>query len=343
MKAALFLGPDSIKFADVPAPVIGDTQALVRVKVCTIDGAARAIFKGKMAPRKKLPMVLGMQISGEVEATGSNARSVKPGDRVHVSAHTSCRACYYCLRGQFNLCENIRLFGIDLDGGFEEYIAAPAHALYRVPSELSDEEASLLTADLCCAFHAVSRAQIEMNDTVAIFGTGGLGTCILQIASKLRGAKAIVIGRNVDQLRLAEAFGASSIVDSQVEDPVTRVKELTHGVGADVAIEAAGVPDIMSQAIGSVRKGGRAIIMGASMSTLPVEVRRLFREEVAIIGSNNSVPDRELPVVLDALMAGKVDLKESVKQRTSFDELTKGFELLEKGTGGVPRVCVRIS
>ena len=342
LKAALFLGPDSLRFDDIAPPQIGNTQALVRVKVCTIDGAARAILRGKMPPRKTPPMVLGTQICGQVERIGSGVRTVRQGDRVHVSAHTWCGTCFYCQTGLTNLCENIKLYGIDIDGGFEEYLAAEESALFRLPDQLPDEESSLLTADLCTAFHAVSRARVEVGDVVAVFGTGGLGDCLIQIASKLRGARVIAIGRNAEQLRLAASLGASDTVNTLSEDPVRRIKELTRGKGADVAFEAVGIPEIMGQAVSSLRSGGRAIILGASKGVLSVEIRRLFREEVMVIGSNNSVPNLELPLIIDQLLTGRLSLKESVKHSVRFDEIVRGFDLLDSSAGTIHRVCVRI-
>lgn len=208
MKASLFQGPDK-----KPKFVIGETQlpqpkedeVLVRVRAAALCGTDLHLYEGGMkAPR--IPMIMGHEWGGDVVETGTSVKSFRKGDRVFSAPHYSCGVCYYCRSGRENLCNQRGVFGAigPREGCFAEYVMAPSSSLYNLPSGISYEVGSLMGDTLSTAAHALRRADIMPGDTVAIWGLGPVGQCLLQMARVAGAGRVIAIDVVPDRLLLAK-------------------------------------------------------------------------------------------------------------------------------------------
>jgi L-iditol 2-dehydrogenase len=209
------------------------------------------------------PFVFGHEFSGDIIKVGEKVRDFEPGMRVTAANSAPCNHCFYCKKGDFNLCENLY---IHLSGAFAEYIKVPAaivaQNLFSIPENVSYKEAALLEP-LSCVVHGIEESNINLGDTVVINGAGPIGLMYLQLA-KLRGAKVIIADKLEERLKLASKLGAYKTINvSKVKNPVEEVKKITEGGrGADVAIEAVGLPEVWEQSISMVRKGGTVNLFG---------------------------------------------------------------------------------
>lgn len=342
MRAAVFYTPNKpLSIEDVNEPKIDSTDAIVAVKICGICHTDIAIMKGIYPPRKKPPLILGHEIAGEVVEIGPEVKRLRKGHRVTVQSSISCGRCYFCLSGRDNICNNVKIIGIDVNGGYAEYVSVPERNLFRLPEEISYREGAVISDALSTPYHAVRTAQVEMGESIVIYGVGGLGINAVQIAAKLRGAKVIAVDIDNHKLRLAKRFGAYQVINAKEEDPVEKVKELTKGLGADCVLEFVGLSTSYVQAVRSVRRGGRVIIVGASTESLSIDSFRLFKEEINITGSYVSLKS-EIPTIIDLVSRGKLDVKEIITDTVALTEINRGIEIMEKKTGNPLRVAVEI-
>lgn len=341
MKAAMFYNPNEpLIIEDIMDPKIDSTEVLVAVKVCGICHTDVAIIKGIYPPRKKPPLILGHEIAGEVVEVGSEVKKFRVGDRVVVQSSISCGNCYFCLIGRDNICNKVKAIGIDLNGGYAEYISVPERNLFKLPKKISYEEGAIISDALSTPYHAVSVAKLKMGATVVIYGAGGLGLNAVQIATKLRGANVIAVDIDNYKLKLAQKFGASQLVNAKEEDPVEKVKTLTKGLGADCALEFIGLPITYTQAVRSVMRGGKVIIIGASIENFSIEPFRLFKEEIEIIGSYTALKS-EFPILIDLISEGKLDVKEIITNTVTLTNINHGIEIMGKKNENLIRVGVK--
>ena len=247
MKAQVVESPDNMVYKDVPIPQIGTDEVLVKVKYCGICGSDWSIYKGYYAA-EKLPLITGHEFWGTIEEMGENVTGLKIGDRVAVDLCLCCGTCYFCRRGDGLLCQTFTQLGIHTDGGFAEYVKAPADNCYIIPDEIDDYAATFIEP-LTTAIEASKRMDCELGSSVVVIGCG-LGIIHASMA-KLRGATpVIIVGDNPDRLAVAAKMGIDYCVDiNKTPDAVAEVMKLTNGIGADYVIEAVGTPKTYEQAL----------------------------------------------------------------------------------------------
>jgi len=341
MKAAIFYSPNrALSIEEVAKPKIAPTEVLVAVKVCGICHTDVAMIRGIYPPRKKPPFILGHEIAGEVVEVGSEVKRIKVGDRIVVQSSISCGECSFCLVGRDNICAKAETIGIDRNGGYAEYVSVPERNVFKLPEEISYEEGAVISDALSTPYHAVETAQLEMNDTVVIFGMGGLGLNAVQVATKLRGAKVIAVDIDNAKLKLARDFGAYQVIDSKKEDTVEKVMEITNGFGADCALEFIGLPITYTQAVKSVKRGGKVVMVGASTKDFSIAPFRLFKEEIKITGSYTAIKS-DFPILIDLVREGKLNIKRIVTHTVSLDDINYGIEIMEKKIENLVRVGVK--
>lgn len=260
MRAQVIEAPGKMVLKQVPVPEISPDEVLIKVSMCGICGTDWKIYKGEYAS-EFLPMISGHEFWGVIEEVGSNARGLKKGDRVAVDICLPCGTCYYCRRGDELLCETFTQLGIHTDGAFAEYVKAPWTNCYLIPDEV-DALSAAFVEPLTAVMQAAKKMDVAIASSVVIIGTG-LGILHGALA-KLRGAApVIVIGRSESKLRLAKQLGADFTINiNEVDDPVTEVKRLTGGVGADYVLESVGTPETYEQAFNMVRRGGKVEAFG---------------------------------------------------------------------------------
>src|SRR5216683_435096 len=241
MKALLLKNYKELDVVDFPAPDVGPEDVLVRVKACGICGSDVHGFDGSSG-RRIPPLVMGHEAAGVIAATGANVKNFQDGDRVTFDSTVSCGKCFYCNRGEINLCDNRQVLGVSCadyrrHGAFAEYVVVPQNIVYKLPDSLAFEHAALIEA-VSVAVHAVNITPVKLGDTALVVGTGMIGLLVLQ-AIRLAGcSRVIAVDLDDAKLEVARQFGANEVVNPKKGDLQARLAELTNGRGAAVAIEA---------------------------------------------------------------------------------------------------------
>ena len=327
MKAAVFYGAGQpLKIEDIPTPEISAEEALIKIAACGVCHTDLHYLEG-VPTFKKPPLILGHEASGIVIKVGEKATKVKENDRVLIPPVLTCGTCYNCRIGRENLCRNIVMIGNSIDGAYAEYTKIPAKDLIKLPTEIPLEEASIISDAMSTPFHALkNRANVRPGDSVVIYGVGGVGLNAVQIAVAL-GAFVIAVDKVEEKLQHARDLGASETINVDVEDPVKAVRRITGG-GADVAVEAIGIPEVMRMAYDSVRWGGRAVIVGYSHKDLTISAARLMFREIEIYGSLGCrIVD--FPPLVDMIRRGK--LKLLVSNKMPLNQINEALEMLKNG------------
>lgn len=301
-----------LELRQVPVPQLGEHDVLVRVRaagICHSDVHYRA---GK-SPVYPLPMTLGHEVAGVVEAVGGQVTLVRPGDRVCLHYMVTCGNCYYCSAGSEQFCERGLMLGHYTPGGYAEYIAVPERNAVRLPEEIPFEQGATLMCASATVLHALRKSRLKGGETLAVYGVGGLGFSALQLGRALGARDVYAVDIQPAKLRLAEKYGAIP-VDASAGDPVEQIRRLSGGRGVDVALEVIGLPLTMRQALRSLAVFGRAVMVGISDQLLSVDTYRdLLGPETELIGSNDHLL-QELPLLIEYARRGVLDLSEVVSR-----------------------------
>jgi alcohol dehydrogenase len=287
MWALQYGGPHITKWAEVPMPVIIDsTDAIVRVDMTTICGSDQHILKGDV-PEVTVGRILGHEAVGTVESVGSSVSTLKVGDRVIVSAITSCATCVFCRQSRYGQCINGGgwILGHLIDGTQAQFVRVPfaATSTYAVAKGISDEELLMLADILPTGYEiGVLNGQVKPGDVVAVVGAGPVGLSAI-ITAKLLSPRAI-IAIDLDDARLAQAkkFGADVVINNTSVEPLAQILAMTDNLGVDVAIEAVGVPASFELATTLVRPCGRVANIGVHGAPVTLHMEKLWGHDVTI-------------------------------------------------------------
>jgi 2-desacetyl-2-hydroxyethyl bacteriochlorophyllide A dehydrogenase len=329
-----------LEMFDLPVPEIGDREVLVRVKaagVCHSDVHYRA---GK-SPVRPLPLTLGHEVAGVVEAVGKATRRIKPGDRVVLNYMVTCGDCLYCNSGNEQFCTSGLMIGHYTNGGYADYIAVPERGVLVLPSEISFEQGATLMCASATSFHALHKARLQAGETLAIFGAGGLGMSAIQLGYILGAAQVFAVDIQPAKLQLAEQYGAIPM-DARQGDPSEQIHKQTGGRGVDVAIDLVGIAETMQQALRSLAIQGRVVIVGIGDQPLSLNpYTELIGPETEIIGSNDHLL-QELPQLIELARRGRLDLSHVVSRKIPLNagEINRTLDELERGSSGVRTVIV---
>jgi threonine dehydrogenase-like Zn-dependent dehydrogenase len=240
MKAAILKGDRDIHCADAAEPEISPHQVLVRSRAAGICGTDLHIYRGEFHERVKFPAVLGHEFGGEIVEVGTSVESWQVGDRVAVNPNISCHGCPPCVEGHINACRTLKLLGVDLDGGYGQYVAVPKENLYRLPDSVPLKHAPMVEM-YGLGHHILRRGRVDLGESVVIVGVGRLGLSVLDVLCHGTGAaETMVIDIAPFRLETARTLGAEHCCDATKSDPVEFVLQETKGVGADCVIECVG-------------------------------------------------------------------------------------------------------
>ena len=336
MKAAVFTAAHRpLDVIDVPMPVPGAGQALIKVAGCGLCHTDLHYVDHGVETFKKPPLILGHEIAGTVTALGSSANGksrAAVGDRVLVPSVLSCGHCSFCRQGRENLCANLTMLGNNIDGGYAEYVVVPAAELVPVPDELPLEQACVVADALSTPYHAVKhRGKVRVGDTVAVVGCGGVGLNLVQCAV-VSGARVIAIDLNDQRLITARALGAAEAINPATVERVDKaVRALTNG-GVDVAFEAIGNPKTIELAFGLLRRGGRLCVVGYSAEPVTLSAARLMYYELEVAGSLGCGAG-EYPEIMALVRAGTLRLDQIVSGTLPLTDINEGLDRLRRGQG----------
>lgn len=331
MKAAVFYGPEQpLRIEDVPTPEPGPGEVLIRVAACGVCHTDLHYIDHGTPTFKKPPLILGHEVSGTVAALGPNVDGIQEGDRVLVPAMLSCGRCTMCRIGRENVCERGIMPGNHVDGGYAEYMVAPAKDVFHLPQELPLVEGAIIADAITTPYHAVvHRGQVSPGDWVVVLGCGGIGLNLVQIAAAL-GARVIAVDILDEKLDWARRLGAEVTLNpKQVERLDKEVRRITGG-GANVALEAIGKAVTQEQAFACLRTGGRLVMVGYSPEKMSLNAGRVMFREMEIVGSLGCRPV-DYPRVIEMARQGRIKVAELVTHKFTLDEINAAFDVLRKG------------
>ncbi len=334
MKANLLTEYGKISWQDLPTPEVDDNQILIKVKYAGICGSDMHIFCGDFHPRTKLPFVPGHEFAGTIADVGTKVTQFNIGDNVVVDPIIWCDKCAACQIGHYSACSSLKLLGIDMDGGFGEYVLADKSMVYKLPSNISLKHAALIEV-LSIGFHACKRAEIKENDIVAIWGAGRIGHCILQAARTKTNNTIFMIDILDDRLKPAtDNFPNIVSINSKNEDPLDVIQKHTQGRGVDVAFEAVGhahpVPDRPNPVRGcvqSIRGAGMVCVLGLADDPAPLIMKELIWKEAKIVASR--VSHGEFSESIKHMEQGYLKPDVLISAEMKMSEAQLAFELLE--------------
>lgn len=325
----MLYGVKDLKVEDVEVPEVKDGEVLVKVKAATTCGTDLKIFqRGYVEKVIKLPTIFGHEWAGEVAEVGKGLEWPRKGMRVRAGNSAPCLHCSMCQRGKYNLCENM----IWLWGAYAEYIKVPARMVLMnmqgVPDGISYEEAAI-TEPLACVLHGVEQANVKLGDTVAIIGAGPIGLLHLLTVKKMGAGRTIMIDLVDERLGFAEKLGADATVNSGKENVETRIRELTGGYGADVAIEAIGLSATWEQALKLARKGGTVLEFGGCPpgTEIKVNAEMLHYGELTVMGTFHTTP-LHFRKALNLIATRTIDVRPLVTRKMKLDNIKEAFGIL---------------
>ena len=332
MKAALLHelgGP--LRIADVPQPMPGAGEVLIRVRACGIDGTDLKLIDG-FGYLPELPFIMGHEIAGEVAAVGVGVSEFAPGDRVAVYNFITCGSCFYCRTFRDQLCLNMGgIVGVlDVPGGYAEYVCLPSQQLIRLPDAVSFADGATCCDAGMTALHAVDRADVALGDRALVIGVGGVGSVVTQLLA-LAGAE--VIAADIDETKAdwAREQGASVFSSATGEELASRVYELSDGIGADCVIDVVGLESTMTAAFASLRRGGRLVVVGYTPELFPLSGKELAQNEKEVIGTRAGRRN-DLSRCLKLYASGA--LRSIVRQIYPLKQVNEALAMLRAGVTG---------
>lgn len=341
MKALLLTAYKQMELTDVEEPTVSANDVLVRVHACGICGSDIHGYDGSTG-RRIPPLVMGHEAAGVVERVGANVTRFKPGDRVTFDSTVSCGNCFFCRRGEINLCDNRRVLGVSCGdyrqhGAFAEFVSVPENIVYEIPAEVPFEHAAMIEA-VSIAVHAANITEIELGDTVVVVGSGMIGLLTIQ-AIRLRGAGRIIATDLEDsRLEVAKQLGADVVLNAKTVDVPTEVKKLTEGRGAAAALEVVGHTTTVNDAIASVRKGGQVTLVGNLSPKIEFPLQSIVTREITVKGSCAS--QGEYPECIRLLASGAIKVEPLITAKSTLAEGPQWFQRLYEGVPGAMKVLV---
>ncbi|MFP5579877.1 MAG: zinc-dependent alcohol dehydrogenase family protein [Acidimicrobiia bacterium] len=346
MRAIVYHGPGNKNWEEVPKPTIqDDTDAIVRVDAVTICGTDLHILKGDV-PAVTDGRILGHEAVGTVEQVGAGVKSVAVGDKVLVSCVTSCGSCRFCREGRYGQCLGGGgwILGNLIDGTQAEYVRVPFAdtSTYKAPDGVSDEEL-LMLADIIPTGYEVGvlNGRVSPGDVVAIVGAGPIGLATIMGAKLYSPAHIVAIDKVDSRLEAAKQFGADVVVNNDREDPLEAVRSLTDGLGADVAVEAVGVPATFELATTLVRPGGHVANVGVHGQPAALHLEELWSKDVTI--TTGLVDTFSTPTLLKLVTSHQVDSSRFVTHHFSMDQFMEAYDVFARAadTGALKVVVTR--
>jgi L-iditol 2-dehydrogenase len=326
MLAALLYGQSDLRLETVPDPTPAAGEVVIQVGAATTCGTDLKVWRrGGHAKMLTLPTPFGHEAAGQIVALGAGVQGWQVGDRVVANNSAPCFNCFFCQRREFSLCPNL----IFNNGTFAQYLAIPApivqHNLLPIPAHLPDAIAAM-TEPLACVLHGVARSNVQSGDRVVILGDGAIGLMFVAALVE-RSAEVILFGGTAARLAIAQKFGAAQVFNyHQVPDVPAMVKNLTAGLGADIVIEATGVPAAWTTAIACARPGATVNLFGGCPrdTTIMVSTEQLHYNELTLKGVFHNTPEF-VRAALAMLASGTVPWSLLVSEHQPLTHLEQVF------------------
>ena len=342
MKALVLEAYNKLVYKDVPDPVIGPDEVLVKVMACGICGSDIHGLDGSTG-RRIPPLIMGHEASGVIISTGINVRTWEKGDRVTFDSTVYRLDDWYTRKGHYNISDNREVLGVSpgtyrRNGAFAEYVAIPQHILYRIPENVTFEQAAMVEA-AAVALHAINVSGIRPGDSCALVGAGMIGIFIVKLL-RISGASS-VIAIDIDEKHLlkAEQAGADFTFQASEAGLPEKIKEKTAGRGPDIVFEAVGKNESVNLAIEIVRRGGTVALVGNTTPSVNFPLQKAVTGELKILGSCAICGEYE--AILDYMKMGKLSVEDQVSAVAPLSEGARWFERLYSREEDLGKVILR--
>jgi L-iditol 2-dehydrogenase len=310
-------------------PTCGPDEVLIQIAACGICGSDVHGYDGSSG-RRIPPVIMGHEAAGNIAAVGSDVTSLFPGERVTFDSTIFCAHCEFCMRGEVNLCDHRQVAGVSCGdyrraGAFAEYIAVPAHIVYKLPAGMPFTHAAMLEA-VSVALHAVKLSNIQPGDTALVIGAGMIGLLVLQAALVAGCSRVIVADVDATRLELAVRMGATETLLASEAGLIGEVLRLTSGRGVDVALEAVGRNETVSTAIECTRKGGTVTLIGNIASQVSIPLQKVVTRQIRLQGSCASAG--EYPEAIELVSSGRIQVAPLISAVAPLEDGQQWFDRL---------------
>ncbi len=347
MKAGILYGDKDIRLGVTADPEIGPDEVLVAPTYAGICGTDLHIYRGEFHERVKCPAIQGHEFGGTVEEVGREVRGIRRGDRVAVDPIISCHRCPACLTGRLNACRTLKLLGVDINGGYGQYVAVPSDRIFMLPDNVALEHAPMVEM-YGLGHHILQRGAVQPGETLALLGAGRLGLSVIDVLCH-SASPGLTIVTDIHDFRLdtAKRLGADAVINIRKEDPVARVMDLTGGVGVDCVIECVGhyheiegQEPPLGQAVRMVRSAGRIVTLGLGEQLTPVHFKTLVLKEAELIASR--VTRGEFPRAMRMMARGLLHPDLLITDRMPLSDVTGAFRKVDRETPETIKIVLDI-
>jgi len=335
MKALVLEKPGQASVQDIREPKVADPEILLKVRMVGLCGTDLSSFRGTN-PLVSFPRIPGHEVCATVVQGDGIDTILGVGTDVAVCPYKSCGKCASCLRGRLNACQFNETLGVQRDGALTEFIAVPREKLF--PAKLTTKELCLVEP-LAVAFHAVARGKVTVNDTVAIFGCGGVGLGIVA-AANFFGARTICVDVSDEKLEVARLAGGTHTIISMREPLHDRMLQMTKG-GPDVVIEAVGSPATFRAAVEEVSFSGRAVYLGYAKEPVSYETKLVVQKELDVVGSRNATP-QDFRDAIRLLESGRFPIDRAVNLIVPLEEAANALRSWSENPARFQKILVSL-
>ena len=321
MKALVMEEYNHLVYKDVPTPVAGPGEVLIRVKACSVCGSDVHGLDGSTG-RRRPPIIMGHEASGVIEACGEGVTDFKVGDRVTFDSTIYCNECENCKNGLVNLCDNRQVLGVSCEeyrrhGAFAEYVVVPAYVLYKMPDNVTFVQASMVEP-MSVAYHGVTRAPIPVGGVALVMGAGTIGMLAIAILHSLGVGTVIAVDMSQRRLELAKQNGADVCLNPKVDNVDARIMELTNGKGVDASYEMIGLGPTVVQCINNTKLNGDVVLVGNVTPNIQVPLQVIVTHQLTLSGSCASAG--EYDKCLELIASGSVDVDSMISKCVPLSE-----------------------
>ncbi|NLC84293.1 MAG: zinc-binding alcohol dehydrogenase family protein [Ruminococcaceae bacterium] len=322
MKSVYLAAPKQVSAKDIPAPTkVNADEVMVRIHAASICGSDIGAYRGTNA-LVSYPRILGHELAGEIMEAGADS-GFAVGERVAIEPYINCGTCYPCSLGRTNCCENLKVLGVQTDGGMVEQFVHPARLVHRMPADMSWEDAALIEP-LTIALHSAHRAGVQAGEHVVVCGAGPIGLLAGSVVLAY-GATPILIDPINERLELAHDFGVEFTINPVETDAVARIKEITNGRMAEAVIEASGASSSVAATVDYVAYAGRIALTGWPKEKIAMDTGMFTKKELDIRGSRTSAG--EFPEAIELIQSGKIPVQKLISLNTrSLEGLAPAVE-----------------
>src|SRR5665647_1290315 len=341
MKALVLEEYNKLVYKEVEKPTPEAGEVLVEIKAVGICGSDVHGMDGSTG-RRIPPIIMGHEASGVIVEIGKNITGWKIGDRVTFDSTIYKLDDWYTRNGHYNLSDNRMVMGVSCsdfkrDGAFAQYVTIPGHILYRIPDNVSFEQAAMVEP-VAVALHSINLSGAKINDTAVVCGSGMIGLFIIQLL-KQAGCRVIAVDMLPEKLEMAKKAGADYIFNSTSDNVAAEIRNFTSNRGADLAFEAVGITPTIQTAVESLRKGGTLVLVGNLSPMIELPLQKVVTKELVVKGS--CAINGEYPAVLDLISSGKVNVNDMMSAVAPLSEGASWFDRLYNKEKGLLKVILK--